>query len=1303
MSNEDHNTDIHEGIAIIGIAAKLPGAPNTDVFWDNLCNGIESISNFSDKELINSGIDKKLIKKSNYIKAAGIIENSDKFDANFFGYSPREAEFMDPQHRLFLECAWNSLEDAGYTPENYDGSIGVFGGCGLNYYLLNNLVNSDLRKSVGDFQLMIGNDKDFLTTRVSYKMNLTGPSFDIQTGCSTSLAAVHIACQNLLGYECDMALAGGISLRVPQIAGYLYQEGTIMSADGKCRPFDKDATGTVVSEGVGIVVLKRLEDAINDNDSIYAVIKGSAINNDGSAKAGYTTPSVEGQSDVILSAQSIAEFSPETISYIEAHGTGTILGDPIEMAALTKTFQTETDKKNFCAIGSVKSNIGHLDIAAGIAGLIKTALSIKKGKIPPSINYNEPNEKLNIESSPFYINNKLSEWPNNFEKRRAGVSSFGIGGTNVHVVLEQAPEQISSESKQPWFILPLSSKTEIALNKSSNNLFNFLKKNSHLNIADIAYTLQTGRKNFDYKQFIICKDTEDAINVLENNNHKQIFNGVTEIQNPPVVFMFTGQGSQYVNMAYELYLINSYFREKVDYCSKILKEFIDIDIKDIIYPKEDNINDSLEKINQTLIAQPAIFIIEYALAKLIMKLGISPESMIGHSLGEYTAACISGVFDIKDTLKIISTRAKLMQSLPSGLMLSVNLPAKEITPYLNDKISLAVINAPSLSVVSGPKEEITSLKDSLEKKNIACQILHTSHAFHSHMMDPMLDEYKKFLSTIKINKPQIPYITNVTGTWIKPEEATSPDHWCKHLRQTVNFSDGIIELLQNKDRIVLEIGPGNTLCSVVSRNSSRTKFNKVLFSTIRHPLDHHSDISFLKITLGKLWLHGIKVDWEKLYSSQNRLKINLPGYQFDSQKYWIKPNSKFLFEETIIQEENKNYKTTGKNISALQSISKKISSKPGLNHLSIEDKLSEIWSDILGIKNIDANDNFFDLGGHSVLATQLIYSINQKFNIKLSLRNLFFSPTVLELTRSIKEELHISDENDSENNDLSNIPILFPVQKKGSKTPFYLVAGAHENRYYDVENVKNSYEEDFLRYMSNIVAHISQEQPIYGFRPKGIFINEKPHSSVEEMATAYIKEIKSFQPEGPYLIGGECVGGIIAYEMARQLLEQGEQISHLILMDTFKPTLYFSLKERFTNRRRTYTKYIIKIIKYMIRLNFRNLFNMLYEDFKTSLFIFFPFTKRMREQRRVLKSSFTYLKTLLNYRVKSKLPIKNITLIINKNWHKKNKTLGWPKNFSNDFNIKIVPGDHISRLTTYGHITGEYIKNAINNKTEQTK
>jgi amino acid adenylation domain-containing protein len=894
-------------IAIIGMAGRFPGADNLDEFWQNLRDGVESIELLSDAQLAAAGVAEELINDPNYVKAAAILPNIDEFDATFFGYNAREAQIADPQQRLFLESAWTALEHAGYPVGSDRYSIGVYGGTGQSTYLFNQ-VSQNQNFAAGRFvdtttgiQVSLGNGGDFLTTKVAYKLNLTGPAINVQTACSTSLVAIHMACQSLLQGDCEIALAGGVSILVPQQVGYLYQEGLMLSPDGHCRSFDAAAQGTIFGDGVGIVVLKPLDRAIEDGDTIHAVIKGTAINNDGNLKVSYTAPSINGQVGAISAAQSAAGVAPETISYIEAHGTATPLGDPIEIQALTQAFgggewgcggnnfgseqKDLTSHRHYCAIGSVKSNVGHLITAAGVAGLIKTVLALKHQQLPPSLHFDSPNPAIDFDNSPFYVNTTLTPWTSNGAPRRAGVSSFGFGGTNAHAVLEEWQTQPLARHGRKQQLLLLSAKTATALTTATNNLAAHLHQDPAINLADVAYTLSVGRVAFNHRQMVVVGDVEQATQILTTPLKQN--GGI--VKQRSIVFMFSGQSSQYANMTRDIYETEVYFRAQVDLCCQLLQPDLGFDLRDILYPSPDLVAAATAQLQQTEITQPALFVVEYALAQLWMSWGIVPAATIGHSVGEYVAATLAGVFSLADALHLVAVRGKLMSEMPTGAMLSLPLSESALQPLLvGTAIEIAVINHPDNCVVSGTTEAIESFDRQLAEREIECRPLHTSHAFHSAMMEPILAPFIAKFAGIQLHPPTIPYISNVTGTWITAELATDPHYYAQHLRQTVRFADGVAQLFDNPDRILLEVGPGNTLATLAKRHPDRIPA-QITLASVRHSRENRDDLAFLLETLGQMWMAGVEIEWDKFYPERHT-RIPLPTYPFERKRYWIEPS-----------------------------------------------------------------------------------------------------------------------------------------------------------------------------------------------------------------------------------------------------------------------------------------------------------------------------------------------------------------------------------------------------------------------------
>ncbi|MGD2086571.1 MAG: amino acid adenylation domain-containing protein [Candidatus Aminicenantes bacterium] len=892
----------HRDIAVIGMAGKFPGAENIDQFWENLKNGIESISFFSREELREASIDPLLIDNPGYVKAKGVLEGIEYFDADFFNYTPLEAEIMDPQLRILHECGWAALEHAGYDSDSYTGFIGFYVGASSNFYWLSGLSSHKINL-FGEFGAMLLNEKDFFSTRVSYKLNFKGPAVVLQTACSTSLAAIDTARRALLARQCDMALAGGVSITFPVKAGYLYREEMVFSPDGHCRAFDARGEGLVGGNGIGIVVLKRMEDALAHGDTLHAVIKSSVMNNDGTRKPGYTAPSIEGQAEVIRRSLEMAQIPPETIGYIETHGTGTSLGDPVEIEGLRLAFPS--NKKGCCAIGSVKTNVGHLDAASGSAGFIKTVLALKHQMIPPSLHFENPNHRIDFDNSPFYINRQLKKWTKDTCPLRAGVSSFGIGGTNVHIILEEAPEGTGGLSplhiehaRRNYQLIVLSAQTPSALDKMTENLTEYFKKNllnrengehsTHPGptLADAAYTLQVGRKALPHRKMTVCSTINEVVETLSSPGSREVRTSKVNEEKIPVVFMFPGLGSQYVNMGLELYRTEPAFREEMDRCFKILNGLLDYDIKEVLYPLSgsNRTNKSYNRdINQTEIAQLAIFIIEYAMAILLMRWGIAADALLGYSFGEYPAACLSGVFSLEDALKLVVYRSQLMHTLPIGAMLSIPLPEEKLNPLLDDGISLAISNGPSC-IVAGEKKDIHAFEKKMKAMKYLCMPLQNHHAVHSRMMEPILKEFEEMVAALKLNRPKIPYISNVTGDWITDREATDPAYWARHLRETVRFDSGIKKLVKEKGTIFLEVGPGRDLSTLIARYL-RKQWNQKTVTLLRPPQKKISASRYLLKQVGQLWLDGIKIDGNGFYGKEKRQRIPLPLYPFEKKKY----------------------------------------------------------------------------------------------------------------------------------------------------------------------------------------------------------------------------------------------------------------------------------------------------------------------------------------------------------------------------------------------------------------------------------
>ncbi|MDE3155813.1 MAG: SDR family NAD(P)-dependent oxidoreductase, partial [Acidobacteriota bacterium] len=866
---------------------RFPGAPTVEAFWANLRDGVESITFYTDEDLRRQGIDPAKLSDPNFVRARPYLDGQDLFDAGFFGYSAQDAETIDPQQRIFLEAAWEALEHAGYVPDRFDGLIGVFGGSSQNTYLwFNLLARPQFLQRTGVLRTVITNGADYLATRVAYKLNLTGPACTVQTACSTALVAVHLACQSLLNFECDLALAGASSLNVSPFAGYNYETGGLLSRDGHCRAFDARANGTLFGDGVGVVALKRLDEALADGDTVHTVILGSAVNNDGAGKAGFTAPAATGQAAVVFQALDNAGVPADTISYVEAHGTGTELGDPIEVKALTSAFRSSTAKKGFCALGSVKTNIGHLNAAAGIAGLVKTVLALTHRQIPPSLHFDTPNPAIDFANSPFVVNDRLRDWPAAATPRRAGVSAFGIGGTNAHVVLEEAPAAGPSGPSRDTQIVVLSARSEPALGRAAEQLDEHLRAHPGDRIADVAFTLTQGRRAFPHRLAVLGSDATGVRSGLAGVSGARRWSAAPRTVGRRVTFLLPGQGAQFVNMGRALYEKEAAFRDAFDRASAIVRAAEGLDLADIVYPAAGQEATARVRLRQTAATQTAVFAVSYALAQQWAAWGVRPAAMLGHSLGEYVAACLAGVMDLESALRLVALRGRLMQALPGGTMLAVALAEADARRYATDAVSLAAVNGPASCVLAGPTGAMRELEGALAAAGVAATALETSHAFHSSMMDPMLEAFGDAVSKVPLRAPSVPYVSNVSGRWVTPEEATAPEYWVRHVRETVRFGDGLATLLEDEERVLLEAGPGRTLAGLVRRHAAA---GETLVVPTLQDGDATDALAGMQGALAALWTQGVDVDWSGYWAGERRRRVPLPTYPFERQRYWSDP------------------------------------------------------------------------------------------------------------------------------------------------------------------------------------------------------------------------------------------------------------------------------------------------------------------------------------------------------------------------------------------------------------------------------
>ncbi|MGC6431608.1 MAG: amino acid adenylation domain-containing protein [Jejuia sp.] len=988
------NKNTSKDIAIIGMSGRFPGAETIEELWYNLKHGKETISFFSDEEL-DKTIHESLRNDPLYVKARGIVPTAKTFDAKFFGLSPKVAEAMDPQQRLFLEIAWEVLEASGYLPKVFNGSIGVYAGTGTNTYYTNNVLpNHDVMNQIGQLQASTLNEKDYIATRTAYHLNLTGPAVSVQSACSTSLLAIAKAVDALRNGHCDVALAGGSSVTAPMHSGHLYQEGAILSPDGHCKTFDADGNGTVFSDGAGVVLLKPLELAKKDGDIIYGTIKGIGINNDGGEKGSFTAPSVQGQADVISRALYDASVTPEEITYIEAHGTATPLGDPIEIEGLKSAFGKQEENK-FCAIGSIKSNIGHLTAAAGVAGVIKTVLALYNKQIPASLGFQKPNPSIDFDNSPFYVNSKLTDWKlTKANSRIAGVSSFGVGGTNVHVILEEynAHKNNSDSGSRRLQIIPWSAKSKESVEGYSDAISEYLENNTTTNLADFAYSLSKTRENFKHRRFIVASSNKEVLSKLEENTSNSNYIEIKSIPNE-IVFMFPGQGAQYINMGKALYENEIVFREAVDLCASVIIDEFKFDIRTIIFPDTEN-DISISNLKNTKYTQPALFVIEYALSNLWMSWGIKPTLYCGHSVGEFVAAHLAGIFSLKDALYLITKRGSLVNDLPGGSMLSVRLSETDLTPILPKELSLAAVNSDTLCVVSGEDEIINNFSNVLKGRHVAHKLLQTSHAFHSDMMTPVIEEFKRIVESVVLNTPNIPIISTVTGKKLTDKEATSSKYWSNHLRDAVRFSSAMDTIFQLEDVILLEVGPGKVLTTLAKQK--KISRGKSVLSSLPIPKSNEDDYNSLLHTLGQLWANGLNPDWKSFYQKQSRKLLRLPSYVFDKKPCWLAPVTSKLKEDKKGNTQNISSQTENhfETINVLETNTTQMRKELLLQ------KISEIILNSSGIQleETDYSYSFIELGLDSLILTQIALTCKKEFNQPITFRKLnedYNSPELL--------------------------------------------------------------------------------------------------------------------------------------------------------------------------------------------------------------------------------------------------------------------------------------------------------------------
>lgn len=1017
-------------IAIIGMSGRFPGAGSVEALWENLTHGVESISHLSPDQLLGAGVSPTEWSAPDYVPAAAVLEGAESFDAEFFGMSLREAQLTDPQHRVFLECAWEAMESAGYAPGG-DGAareVGVFAGAASNSYLRKQVIPASAYAEVQDsLQVEVSNDKDYLALRASYHLGLRGPSFTVQTACSSSLTAIHLACQSLRTGECALALAGGSAVRTPQLQGYRYKPGGVRSRDGHTRPFDAEGSGTVFGSGAGVVVLKRLEEALRDGDHIWAVIKGSAINNDGSTKHGMTAPSLEGQREVVQMALRNAGVPGRTIGYVEAHGTGTGKGDPTEFQALSEAYQTSKDERHWCSLGSVKSNVGHLQAAAGVAGLIKVALCLQHKKLAPTLHFQTPNPAIDLAGGPFRIQTQVEEWPEGPVLRRAGVHSLGFGGTNAHAILEEAPAAVpeNEDTGSGPQLLILSARTDSALRAAAGNFAREFRQKAHLHLADAAFTLQVGRRAFAHRLALVSNSTGDAADALEAPHSNVVYRGVipSGSNHPPVVWMFPGQGPQHVHMLRGLYESEPVVRAEMDRCAEILRRHIDLDLLAIVHPEPGRETACEALIGEPLVAQLSLLVAAHALSRLWLSWGLRPACLIGYSVGEIAAATVAEVFTIEQALELVVHRARLAERTPRGAMLAVALSNTDVQPYLSPGLSVAADASPDQCVVAGMPEAIAELRERLREHRIATRTLDAvTRAYHTAWLDPVLEDYEKVVRRLELRRPTIPMVSSVTGGWLNPDEATDPMYWVRELRDTVRFSEGMALLTADDRRVFLEVGPGMSLTSL-ARTHLRGS-GRLVVSSCPPDKGIAAEAPHLLATLGRLWVAGCEFHWHAVHQGRNRRRVPLPTYPFERKRCWLdaspapaqpSPPAQPVSRPpmALIEWDAASEVPYGEDAAVCSIPPHRGSHSPSifLNdrfHTPLERDIAALWLEVIGGNEVHPRDHFFEVGGNSLMAVQLISRVREYAGRDIPLHAFLKTPTLSHLCALAREDTGVS-------------------------------------------------------------------------------------------------------------------------------------------------------------------------------------------------------------------------------------------------------------------------------------------------------
>ncbi|MEU9979023.1 beta-ketoacyl synthase N-terminal-like domain-containing protein [Streptomyces sp. NPDC051014] len=1097
-------------VAVVGMAARLPGADDVDVFWENLAAGRESVRPVTEEEFLAAGGDPADLADPDLVRMVSVIEGIDRFDAGFFGYSPAEAAVVDPQHRLLLETAYHALEDAGLVQEAQATVTGVYAGAADSRYYPGHLHPRHAGRpgSVHLVHAATANSLGTLATRLSYELGLTGPSLSLQTACSTALVALHTACQDLLDLRCDLALAGAVSLNPSAFLGYRHVQGGPFSPDGRCRPFAADASGTASGDGVGAVVLKRIEDALADGDRIRAIVRGSALNNDGRRKVGFTAPSAAGQTEVILAAQAQAGVDAATIGMVEAHGTATRLGDPVEVAALTEAFRAGTGRRGFCALGSVKSNIGHLGAAAGLAGFVKAVLALEHRRIPPSLHFGTPNPLIDFAAGPFRVPTALEEWPASAHPRRAAVSAFGVGGTNAHVILEEAPPR-PDPPRPPQappaprrLVLPLSARTADALGGQAETLARHLERRPGLRLDDVAHALRTRRPAMRHRTTVTAVDRAEAIAALRAP--RPHLPPVPD-QRPGVAFLFPGGGTQYVGMGAGLYRDHAVYRDAVDRCTGILRPVTGTDLRTALFERADPASTE---------AYLALVVTEYALARTLMEAGVRPDAMIGHSLGEYTAACLAGVMDLEEMLPLVAERIRLIASC-GGATVGVAAPARELAPLLAPGLSLAAVNGPTACTVAGDVTAVDRLEAELARRELPFRRLRMPAAAHSHVLEPMLPAFAERLRSLRLRGPAVPYVTNVTGTWVTAEQATDVGHWIGHTRSTVRFADGVGALWERGLSVLVEIGPGDSLTKLAQAQLDVAQ--PVTVTTLPHAKADRTDEFVLAGALGRLWSAGVDTALPATGPRDVR-PVPLPGYAFDRHRHWIDaPGARTGPEERETTPADGSPRAPRPQLSTPRTAPRD----------SREEAVARLWEEVLGIDGIGVHDNFFDLGGDSMRAVLLAGRLRTAGTLDVPAGAVIATPTVAGLLASVQDGATAS----------KGLRPLLPLRAAGGATPLFCVhpgAGVA------------------WRY-AGLLPHLGPDQPVFGIQAHGLDGTRPPAADARSMVASYVDHVREVQPRGPYRLLGWSYGGFVAHAMACAFQDLGEEVTLLAMLDAPQP------------------------------------------------------------------------------------------------------------------------------------------------------